>query len=50
MLFLQIFIPTFSFIIGFLWGKYSERIAWNKLIKKGIIPRPHKRDNGNYKN
>jgi hypothetical protein len=27
-------------IVFFLIGKYSERIAWNKLIQKGIIPKP----------
>jgi len=27
-------------IVFFLVGKYSERISWNKLIQKGIIPKP----------
>ena len=27
-------------ITGFLIGKYSERLQWNKLIKLGKIPRP----------
>ena len=26
-------------ITGFLIGKYSERLQWNKLIKLGKIPR-----------
>lgn len=34
------FIATFS--IGFVIGYVYERMAWNKLIQKGIIPRPVK--------
>lgn len=24
----------------FFLGKYSERLSWNRLIKKGVIPKP----------
>lgn len=27
-------------VVSFLIGKYSERIAWNKLIQHGILPKP----------
>ena len=27
-------------VIGFICGKYSERIGWNKLIERGVLPRP----------
>lgn len=26
--------------IGYYAGKYSERIAWNRLIERGILPKP----------
>lgn len=29
-----------TFIIGFVIGKYHERVMWNKLIETGKIPRP----------
>jgi hypothetical protein len=29
-------------VISFLLGKYHERINWNKLIEKGILPKPIK--------
>lgn len=28
---------------GITIGKYSERRNWNKLIEKGVIPRPSKK-------
>ena len=27
-------------VMSFLHGKYHERRAWNKLIVRGIIPKP----------
>lgn len=27
-------------VFGFLIGKHHERLGWNGLIKKGIIPKP----------
>lgn len=27
-------------LIGFTLGKFSERLAWNRLIEKGILPKP----------
>jgi hypothetical protein len=30
-------------IVFFYLGKYTERIEWNKLIEKGILPKPFKR-------
>lgn len=30
-------------IIFFLVGKYTERVQWNKLIEKGVLPKPNKR-------
>lgn len=30
-------------ILFFYLGKYTERIKWNKLIEKGILPKPFKR-------
>ena len=35
---LMIFISAVA--IGFVCGKYSERIAWNRLIERGVLPRP----------
>lgn len=29
-------------IVFFCLGKYAERIEWNKLIEKGILPKPLK--------
>lgn len=29
------------FLIGYAVGKHHERLAWNKLIKEGRIPKPH---------
>jgi uncharacterized transporter YbjL len=29
-----------SAIFGFLVGRYHERMQWNRLIDKGLIPRP----------
>lgn len=34
-----------TFTVGFILGKYHERINWNKLIRKGVIPRPRNADN-----
>jgi hypothetical protein len=31
-----------NLVWGFLMGKYYERMAWNKLIEKGLIPKPIK--------
>lgn len=31
-------------ISGFLLGKYQERIAWNNLISKGVIPKPRRKN------
>lgn len=30
-------------VVSFFIGKYSERIAWNKLIERGILPKPTSR-------
>lgn len=30
-------------IVFFYLGKYTERIEWNKLIERGILPKPFKR-------
>lgn len=27
--------------IAYFLGKYHERIAWNRLIQKGRIPKPY---------
>ena len=27
-------------VIGFVFGKYHERVEWNKLIKRGMLPKP----------
>ena len=27
-------------LIGFVLGKFSERLAWNRLIERGILPKP----------
>jgi len=27
-------------VVGYVVGKYSERLAWNKLIRDGLIPPP----------
>ena len=32
-----------GFIVGWYWGVYKERQAWNDLIEKGIVPRPYRR-------
>lgn len=40
----DITIAFFALFIGFIWGKmvggYLERLAWNKLIEEGKIPKP----------
>lgn len=28
------------FALGVICGKYSERIAWNRLIERGVLPKP----------
>lgn len=28
------------FLVGYLVGKYSERVGWNELIREGLIPAP----------
>lgn len=28
------------FAVGFVLGKFYERVQWNKLIQNGIIPTP----------
>lgn len=33
------------FIVGFYIGKIQERKDWNKLIEKGIIRKPNKKNN-----
>ena len=33
---------TIGIALGFVWGKIHERWEWNKLIQKGIIPKPKK--------
>jgi|GEM_PF-3204369 len=30
-------------IIAYLAGKYDERLKWNRLIQKGILPKPRPR-------
>ncbi len=30
-------------VVSFLIGKYSERIQWNKLIERGVLPKPSKK-------
>lgn len=27
---------------AFVMGKYHERVAWNKLIAKGVLPKPNR--------
>lgn len=29
-------------LVSFLIGKYHERFNWNKLIEKGVLPKPKK--------
>ncbi len=29
-----------AFIAGYIWGYYSERAEWNRLIQDGKLPRP----------
>lgn len=33
----------FSFVTGCILGKYQERLQWNKLIDRGILPAPKKK-------
>lgn len=37
--------PVIFFFIGLAIGTHNERKEWNKLIKKGIIPKPNKKLN-----
>jgi hypothetical protein len=30
-------------VMSFILGKYHERINWNKLIEKGVFPKPNKK-------
>jgi len=30
-------------VVSFLIGKYHERINWNKLIERGVLPKPTNR-------
>lgn len=30
-------------VASFFLGKYHERTNWNKLIEKGILPKPSKK-------
>lgn len=36
---------TIGIIGGFLLGLLVERVRWNELIRKGILPRPQKKFN-----
>jgi hypothetical protein len=31
-----------TFALAFRYGRYTERVAWNKLIQEGKIPKPKK--------
>jgi hypothetical protein len=35
-------ITVSALIVGYVIGKYKERIKWNILIQRGIIPEPKK--------
>jgi len=38
----MISIPTLLLMIGcFALGRFVERLAWNKLIQRGSLPRPN---------
>lgn len=36
-----ILLPIVAFVFYYI-GKYKERVDWNDLIKKGILPKPFK--------
>lgn len=38
-----IIVAAANLAAGFLFGKIHERINWNVLIQKGIIPAPKKK-------
>lgn len=40
-------VVVLNVVLGFVMGKLHERIAWNNLIRKGIIVPPKKRHNSN---
>lgn len=39
-----VFIVLFMLVayVFYYIGKHQERLEWNKLIKDGILPKPHK--------
>lgn len=39
----------FMFLTGFLFGKLHERVKWNHLIHKGILPNPMEAQRQKYK-
>ncbi len=40
---LIVLIVLLAIITAYMFGKLTERQAWNKLIEDGIIPAPRKR-------
>jgi hypothetical protein len=32
-------------LTGYIVGKFQERVAWNQLIEKGILPAPKQKKN-----
>lgn len=37
---LLVLLASLVFLVGYLVGKYSERVGWNELIREGLIPAP----------
>ena len=37
-----------AFIAGYIWGGYSERVEWNRLIQDGKLPHPVVEPNRHY--
>jgi hypothetical protein len=31
--------------LGFVLGKLHERFGWNDLIRRGVLPKPHREQN-----
>lgn len=43
-----IFCLVIGLFFGFIFGKHTERIAWNDLIQRGILPKPTKLNSGKF--
>lgn len=37
---ITLMVVTPMMILSFLIGRFIERLQWNKLIEKGIVPKP----------